>query len=178
MLLRQVWSKKKKKMEEGREQRRTSGPGWGHGHTCWSLHVIYYLKSWQQSEEFKEMCNEKFLIQRPESSSQLHLHPPSLPPASHSYIRLKMDCCVLLVLLYSIKSPHYLYSKTSRVVTEVVGKDSEDDLVVQHLVVINYKVTSWGAINCSTVLDCSQMPTYIMYFVFAVKLIVSVYDKK
>lgn len=61
--------------------------GWGHGHTWCSLCVIYCPKPWQRSVEFKEICNEKFLIQRPKASVEPYLLLLSLLHAINTYIR-------------------------------------------------------------------------------------------
>lgn len=63
----------------------TWGPGWGHGHTCHSLYVIYCPEPLQQSVEFKEICNEKFLIHETQSL-RWALHPSCVTPTCHRHI--------------------------------------------------------------------------------------------
>lgn len=86
MWARRVWGRYKRKGRRGGKS--TGGPGWGHGHTCCSRLVIYCTEPRQQSVEFKEICNEKFLIQKPKASDEARLLPPSLLHAINTYIRL------------------------------------------------------------------------------------------
>lgn len=85
MFARQVLGRSKRK--RGRGGKSTEGPGWGHGHTCHSLHVIYCPEPRQQTVEFKEISNEKFLIQRPKALVEPCLLPRSLLHAINTYIR-------------------------------------------------------------------------------------------
>lgn len=75
----------KRKGGSGGNRRR--GPGWGHGHTCLGLLVIYCPELWRQSAEFKEICNEKFLIPSLKAFVKPCLLPPSLRHAINTFIR-------------------------------------------------------------------------------------------
>lgn len=75
----------KRKGRGGGNRRR--GPGWGHGHTCLGLLVIYCPELRRQSAEFKEICNEKFLIPSLKAFVKPRLLPPSLRHAIDTFIR-------------------------------------------------------------------------------------------
>lgn len=100
-----VWDRSERK--GGRGGKSTGGPGWGHGHTCRSLRVIYCPEPRQQSVEFKEICNEKFLIQRPKALAGPCLLPLSLLHAintdqAHQITGHSNDLCLYSKLVKSL----------------------------------------------------------------------------
>lgn len=115
MLARRVLGRSKRK--GGRGGKSTGGPGWGHGHTCCSLYVIYCPEPRQQSVEFKEICNEKFLIQRPKALVEPCLLPLSLLHAINTYIRRikSLDLAMSYACaLASVKTSHSLLSSLNK----------------------------------------------------------------